>query len=149
MTPTFSRDVVNDGVSGRGENLILGLLAGVVAAVIGALVWMGITVSTGLHVGYVAIGVGALVGFAIRLAGNGRSPVYSFAGALLTLLGCLGGEILAVVYQGTSAQHDFFYVLTHVDLAALVEVIVTQMSPITYFIYAIGILEGYKLSVRR
>lgn len=81
-----------DGVRGRGENLALGFLAGLVAAAIGAGVWMAVTVMMNVHVGYVALAVGALVGLAIRVAGNGQNMLFGIMGALLTLAGCLGGK---------------------------------------------------------
>ncbi len=138
---------MNDGSSG---NLIWAILAGVVAALIGALIWMGITVATGLHVGYVAIGVGALVGYAVRLAGKGSTPIFGVIGALLTLLGCLGGETLTVIQLAANGtQSSFFEVLNRVDFAKLLPGILENSSPITYFIYAIGIFEGYKLSIRK
>jgi hypothetical protein len=133
----------------RGENLVLGILAGIVAAIIGAFIWMGITVATGLQVGYVALGIGALVGVAVRYAGNGASPVYGVVGAILTLLGCVGGQLLAAVELSKDAGQSFMDALTHVDFSVAVPQIMEHASPITYFIYAIGIYEGYKLSIRR
>jgi len=138
-----------DGVRGEGENLVLGVLAGGLAAVIGAVIWMGITVATGWHVGYVALGVGALVGLAIRTAGNGTGFIFGAAGAVLTLLGCLGGEILATIQLATTPQRDFVSVLSSVNLVEMVKNIATQTDPIMYLIYAIGIFEGYKLSIRK
>ena len=149
MSQQFASDVTMDGVRSRGENLLLGILAGIVAALVGAGIWMGITIATGMHVGYVALGVGALVGLAVRLAGNGRSMIFGIVGALLTLAGCLGGEILTVVQLATSAEHDFYDTLTTLDLIQTVTNIVTHMDPIMYLIYAIGIFEGYKLSIRK
>jgi len=149
MSDQFAKDVTTDGVRGHGENLFLGIMAGAIAAIVGALIWMGITVATGLHVGYVALGVGALVGLTIRFAGNGTSMIFGVFGAVLTLLGCLGGEILTVVQLSATPQHDFFSLLTSVDLGQLVPRIVEKMDPIMYLIYAIGIFEGYKLSIRK
>jgi hypothetical protein len=149
MSDQFARAATMDGVRGRGENLFLGILAGVVAAIVGALIWMGITVATGYEVGYVAIGIGALVGMAIRFAGNGTSIIYGIMGALLTFLSCLTGETLAELQSLTSPQVSFMDVLSHSDLSALVTHIVTSASPITYIIYGIGIFEGFKLSVRK
>ncbi len=131
-------------------NLPLGILAGLVAAIVGALIWMGVAVGTGLHVGYVALAVGALVGYAIRLAGKGSTPVFGVAGAVLTLLGCVGGETLTVIQlAANNAQKGFFDVVGSVDFSLLLPAIFEHASPITYFIYAIGIYEGYKLSIRR
>jgi hypothetical protein len=139
--------IVNEAPPG---NLALAILAGIVAAALGALVWMGITVASGLHVGYVALGVGAIVGYAIRLAGRGTTPVYGVIGAVLTLLGCLTGEILSVIQlAATQDKTTFFALLPNVDLTKLLPVIFEHTGVITYFIYAIGIYEGYKLSIRR
>jgi hypothetical protein len=149
MSQQFARDVSVDGVRGRGENVPLGAVAGLVAGIIGAGVWMAVAVGLNLHVGYVALGVGALVGLAIRVAGNGRSAIFGLMGAIYTLLGCVGGEYLARVQALTSAQHDFYSILTSVDAVQMVTGILTQANPIDYLIYGIGIFEGYKLSIRK
>jgi hypothetical protein len=73
MTEQFGTTVPLDGVRSRQGNLFLGILAGIIAAAIGAGVWMGITIATNMHLGLVAIAVGAFVGFAVRIAGNGTS----------------------------------------------------------------------------
>ena len=50
------------------------ILAGAVAAIIGAALWGLITSLTGYQIGYMALGVGFLVGMAIRYAGKGIDP---------------------------------------------------------------------------
>jgi len=149
MSQQFAKNVMVDGVRGRGENIFLGILAGTIAAVLGAAIWMGITVATGMHVGYVALGVGALVGLAIRFAGNGTGITFGIIGAVLTLAGCLGGEILTVVQLSSTPQRDFYHTLMTIDLTQLISNIFNRMDPIMYLIYGIGIFEGYKLSIRK
>jgi hypothetical protein len=149
MDQQFGKDVVMDGVRGRGENLFLGILAGVIAAAIGAAIWMGITIATSAHIGFVALGVGALVGFAVRLAGNGTSMIFGIVGALLTLLGCLGGEILTVAQLASTSERDFLTTLAALDLVQTLNSILSHMDPIMYLIYGIGIYEGYKFSIRK
>ena len=146
MSYQFSRDVPADGVTGRGGNLFLGILAGLVAAIIGSAIWMGITVATGMHVGYVALGVGALVGYAIRYAGHGSSVIFGIFGAVFTFLSCLCGEVLSVLEKATSAQQSLLDLLKTADLVQLTGNIFAHTDPIMYLIYAIGIFEGYKLS---
>ncbi len=51
------------------QNLIGGILAGMVAASVGAILWAVITVATGFQIGFMAIAVGFLVGLASRTAG--------------------------------------------------------------------------------
>ena len=106
MSEQFAQDVARDGVRGHGENFFLGLVAGLVAMAIGAGAWVGIAVTAAkqfsfIPIGFMAIGVGALVGFAIRVAGNGRGMIFGIMGAVLTLLGCLSGDVLTVVQQST------------------------------------------------
>jgi phosphate/sulfate permease len=149
MSDKFAGISTKDGVRGEGDSLILGILAGVIAALIGAALWMAITVVSGFHIGYVALGVGALVGFAIRAAGNGSSFIFGVAGAVLTFLSCLAGEFLATIQLATTPGHDFYDVLMRVNPVELVTSMATHTDPIMWLIYAIGIFEGYKLSIRK
>src|SRR5258708_5169082 len=64
----------------REQNLPLGILAGAGATIVGALIWMAITVATDMHIGIVAIGVGAAVGYAVRYAGKGVSKIFGYVG---------------------------------------------------------------------
>jgi hypothetical protein len=132
----------------RGGNFILALLAGVVAAILGALLWMGVEVGLNLKIGYVAIAIGALVGLAIRFAGHGSGPLYGILGAVLTLAGCLGGEILANLYAASSPQQSMLDLARSVDYVQMVSTIFSKMDVMSYVIYGIGVFEGYKLSTR-
>ncbi len=148
MAKKFSGDMIMDGMEQEGS-LVVAILAGAIAAIVGAGAWMGITVATGLHVGYVALGIGALVGFAIRLSGSGTGIIFGIVGAVWTLLSCLTGEFLTQIQLATTPQHDFYAVLISVNMGDMLTTILNQTSPITYLIYAIGIFEGYKLSIRK
>ena len=148
MEHTFPEDVLPDEVPSNG-NLVLALIAGLAAAVVGSLVWMGITLAAGWHVGYVALGIGALVGLAIRFAGRGSHIIYGVMGVVFTLLSCLVGEIGVAIQSATTPQFDFYAVLMRVDLAAMVANIITQTSPMMAVVYAVGLLEAYKLSIRK
>ena len=53
------------------QNLPLGVCGGLLAAVLGAAVWAGVTVATGYQIGWMAVGVGFVVGFTVRLLGKG------------------------------------------------------------------------------
>ena len=75
------------------DNLGLGLLAAVVATLVGAGVYGGIIGATQHQIGYAAVGVGFLVGFAGGKVG-GRNPVVAVVGAALALAGVYGGQLL-------------------------------------------------------
>ena len=149
MHQQFAQDVIVDGVRGRQENLLFGIFAGILAAMLGAVIWMGIAAATGLHVGYVALGVGALVGLTVRSFGNGGGMFFGIIGAALTLAGCLGGEVLTVAQLASSPQRDLLNTLMTLDLNQTLSNIFYRMDPLMYLIYAIGIFEGYRLSIRK
>src|SRR5690606_10638744 len=79
------------------QNLPLALLAGVAAAVLGAVLWAIITVATHLQIGYMAVGLGFLVGYTVRFAGKGLDKVFGILGAALSLGGCLLGNLFTLV----------------------------------------------------
>ncbi|HEX4141175.1 MAG TPA: hypothetical protein VHY09_12560 [Candidatus Methylacidiphilales bacterium] len=134
------------GVEQRG-NVVLAIVAGLFAAAIGAGIWMAVEVALSLKIGFVAIAIGALVGFAIRLAGHGSHALFGVIGAVMTLAGCLGGEILSNLYLASSAQQSMADLARTTDYVAMVQTIFSKMDPIGYIIYGIGIFEGYKLSI--
>lgn len=70
----------------------------IIAGVIGALVWGGISFATGYEIGYVAWGIGFLVGFGVVLTGGG-SPMAGIMSAVVALLAILGGKALAVKFE--------------------------------------------------
>jgi hypothetical protein len=143
----FSDEVIVDGVKEEG-NVILAVIAGLVASVLGAVLWFSVTLATATHWGLMALAVGALVGLAIRFAGGGTSPLFGLLGAVYTLLSCLAGEVMVAIQFSTSNQMDFYAVLVRTDLAQLVSNLAMQTSPLMYLIYGIAIFEGYRLSIR-
>jgi hypothetical protein len=149
---TFIRmaDQFSKGVTVGAENPgnpVLGFMAGLVAAAIGAGIWMAVEVGLNIQLGLVAIGIGALVGFTIRLAGHGSHMLYGVMGAMLTLGGCLGGEILSQLYQASSPQVGMLALAGSTNYVQMVQTIFSHMDIIGYVIYGIGIYEGYKLSI--
>jgi hypothetical protein len=110
---------------------------------------MWITLATGMHGGFVAIGVGALVGLAVRFCGNGTGMIFGIIGGLLTLAGCLGGEILTMAQLSVTPDRDFYMTLINSDVTQMISIIFNKMDTMMYLIYAIGIFEGYKFSIKK
>ncbi len=71
------------------------LLAGLAAALAGALAWALITVLTHYKVGLVAVGLGFLVGGVVRRFGGAGSQPHAVLSAILALLGCALGNLLS------------------------------------------------------
>lgn len=91
----------------------VGLAAALVAALIGAIGWAIITVSSDRRIGIAAVGIGFLVGLAIERFGGGdrRLPI---AGALIALLGCVLGYLFADAHIiGEQARVGTFEMFKH------------------------------------
>ena len=142
--PVAARAAVRSGA----QNLPMGVLAGCVAAAVGAALWAGITVLTGYQIGWMAVGVGALVGVAVRAAGKGSTRTFGILGAVLALGGCLVGNLLtgAVVL----ARHwniSLVAVFTRLTPDATARLMAAMFSPMDLLFYALAIWQGYKLSI--
>jgi len=132
-------------------NLALGTLAGIGAALLGAVIWAVVTVLTHAQIGWMAVGVGFLVAWAVRTLGKGRSQAFGVIGAVLALLGCALGNLLSQAAFLAEAQSEplastITRVLTDPDLA--LRVMQAQFQAMDVLFYAIAAYEGFKFARR-
>ena len=131
------------------QNLLLALVAALVSSLIGSFIWMLITVLLHMHIGYVALGIGLLVSYSVRYMGKGLTPIYGVIGAVATLVSCILGEFAATIVLILENENgSFLDFLNDVSFSMILEASLMHTGPITWFIYAIGIYEGYKFSKR-
>jgi hypothetical protein len=131
------------------QNLPLAIFAGIGGAILGALAWAVLTVTTEFQIGYMAIAVGFMVGYAVRL-GNGIDKVFGITGAILALFGCVLGNLLSVVGFISKQQHmGLMETLSRLDYSKLPEIFVATFSFMDLVFYAIAVYEGYRFSFRR
>lgn len=131
-------------------NLFMGLIGGVIAMLVGALVWGVITYVTEYQIGWMAIGVGFLVGIAIRFFGRGKTIAFGVSGAVLALIGCLLGNLM--FYAGAIAQEEsmsflevFFLLL--LNPAATLEIFTLAFDFRDIFFYAIAAYVGFSTAM--
>jgi hypothetical protein len=132
------------------QNLAGGVVAGLVAALIGAGVWALVTVLSGYQIEWMAVGVGFLVGFAVRWMGKGIDQVFGIAGSILSLLGCALGNLLTVCAM-ISSQFGvpLLEVILRLDVNLVMELMVETFNVMDVLFYGIAIYEGYRLSFRQ
>jgi len=133
------------------QNLPLGIAAGLLSALVGAILWAVITVATQYQIGYMAIGVGYMVGFAVRKAGKGTTKIFGVVGAVCALLGCLSGNLLSTC--GFIAREESVPLLDVIvpvfsQPAIMVELLAITFSPMDILFYGIAIHGGYKTALR-
>jgi len=132
------------------QNLLFGITGGAVAAAIGAVIWAVITAMTNFQIGWMAVGVGFLVGFAMRLCGKGIDMIFGIVGAILSLLGCLAGNLFAVCIVVSRHQSiPFPELLSGLNPEIIVKLITATFSPIDLLFYGIAVYEGYKFSFQK
>lgn len=131
-------------------NLFMGVTGGVIAMLVGAIVWGAITYFTQYQIGWMAIGVGFLVGIAIRFFGRGKTITFGISGAVLALIGCLLGNLM--FYAGAIAQEEgmsfleVFFLLV-LSPAATLEVFTLAFDFRDIFFYAIAAYVGFSTAM--
>ena len=81
------------------------VLAGIIAATLGASAWALLVAITNLELGIVAVVVGVGVGWAMKRFGGAASPGLAFTAAGLAAAGIYVGFLLASLFQGAHAIH--------------------------------------------
>ena len=80
-----------------GGVMMPALLGGLIAAVIGGIIWGGIAIWTGYEIGYVAWGVGLLCGFGVVMMSKGqRGMPLQIVAVISGILGILIGKYMIV-----------------------------------------------------
>jgi hypothetical protein len=102
--PAFGGGTPTAPVAPAQDNVALGVLVGVVAAVGAALVYGLLIKGTKHEIGYAALGVGALVGVALGKVG-GRNPALPVIGIPLALLGVYLGQLFGIALLVNSELH--------------------------------------------
>jgi hypothetical protein len=132
------------------QNLSLGILGGIGAAVIGATIWAMITTLTNYQIGWMAVGVGFLVGIGVRSLGKGIDLSFGAVGAALSLLGCLAGNLLTVCILISRQENiELFNLLSRLNPSVAVELMKVTFNPMDLLFYGIAVYEGYRFSFRR
>ncbi len=132
------------------QNLTMAVIFGAVAAVLGAILWSLITVATGRQIGFMAIGVGFLVGFAVRKTGNGVTNTFGITGAILSLFGCMLGNLLAgCVLASEHFGVSFSEFMSKMNTQVAVEFFKQTTGPIDLLFYGLAVYFGYKYSFRK
>ena len=132
------------------QNLPLGLIAGFLAAIIGAVLWGVITVTTEYQIGFMAIAVGAIVGVTIRNVGRGIDQVFGIWGGIISLFGVLLGNYFSII--GFTANYigaGYFETMALLDIGTVIEVLVEDFDIMTILFLGFAVYEGYRFSFRK
>lgn len=131
------------------QNLKSGILSGLVAGMIGAILWGAITVATNFQIGYMAIAIGAGVGFTVRKFGDGIDQIFGIWGAIIALFSVILGNFFSIIgFIGNELNLGFFETLFLFDYSYLPDVMYESFNVIDLLFYVIAMYEGYRFSFR-
>ncbi|MCP9944914.1 hypothetical protein LUX12_09225 [Streptomyces somaliensis] len=124
------------------DNLVLGLLAALAAALVGAGAYGGIGGALEREVGYAAVGVGLLVGFTAGKVG-GRSPVLGVASAALAAGAVYLGQLVTIaVLLGKMGEGSFTEVFFG-NFGGVTDLWGLAADGMTYVFLAIGAVTAF------
>lgn len=132
------------------QNLPLGIAAAALAAIVGAILWGVVTLTTKFQIGYMAIAVGFLVGYCNRYFGKGIDPVFGIIGGVFALIGCVLGNYISLI--GFAAQEfgvDYFTALTVIPFDEAMKAVFSDIDVYDILFYGIALYEGYNFSFRK
>jgi hypothetical protein len=158
ITPANNATITPDALKLRqlrenirsNQNLAMGIVAGAAAAILGALTWGGLTFAIERQFGWMAIGVGLLVGFAVRRFGQGVDMVYGIVGAVLSLLGCVMGNLFtSCIVIADQEGVAISQVVAALNPSVIGQILTATFHPMDILFYAIAVYEGYRFSFRQ
>ena len=130
------------------QNYVMAVLAGAIAAAVGAALWALITILTHFQIGFMALGVGFLVGWTVRGFGRGTAAIYSWTGAGLALMGCVAGNLLtACIFASQEMNVALFDVLERLTPEIATQLMTESFHPMDVLFYALAVYQGYRFSV--
>lgn len=134
----------------KQQDPVLGIVGGLSAAILGAIIWAAVTVATNFQIGYMAIGVGLLVGFSVRYFGAGVDQYFGFIGAVLALAGCALGNLLTqVIFAANAEAVAYMDIIRVLNLDLILMIFRESFSPMDILFYGIAAYEGYKFAFRK
>ncbi len=131
------------------QNLAMGVFAGFVAAIAGAAAWGVVTAYTGNQVGWMAIGIGFFVGFAVRFAGKGIDTSFGVISAVLSLFGCVLGNLWTMTYFIAAKEGmPFLKVVSQLNPDIAIKIMVSTFNTMDLVFYGLALYFGYKYGFR-
>ena len=132
------------------QNLVMGAIYGLIAALAGAAVWAGVTVATNYQIGWMAVGVGFLVGIAVRAGGKGIDMTYGIVGAVMSLIGCALGNLFTIAwFLSKEFGISLTEVLAEMNPAVMMELMGSTFQAIDLLFYGLAVYFGYRYAFRQ
>jgi hypothetical protein len=137
----------------QGIKIGMPIVGGLLAAVVGGIVWAVIAAMTERELGLIAIVIGALTGYAVVLFSNKRiATVHKVIAVIFALIGILLGKYLTVVYFTSELFSDASVMNLVFDgemVSAFVETFTDYFSePVDLLFIVLAIVSAWQIPGR-
>ena len=140
----------------ENPNIPGAIVLGVIAGVVGSIVWYGVEIFTGYQIGYLAMGVGWLIGQAVVFgSGKKRGQALQLISTSIAFVSIWAASYFSTMYytnqywaeesKKSGEPFDGFYLLSPFDP----EVLKAMISPIGLLIWGIGLYLAFHIPQRR
>ena len=132
------------------QSLPLGIVGGLIGAVVAAALWAAITAATHFQIGYMALAVGFIVGYGVRTLGRGVDRAFGITGAVLSLFGCVAGNLGAtMVIASTQLKIPLLTIVGKLTPELLWLLLRDGFQVMDLFFYGFAVYSGYRYAFRR
>ena len=137
----------------QGVKIGMPIIGGLIAAILGGVVWAAVAAMTEYEVGLIAILVGVLCGYAVVLFSNKQiATVHKIIAVVFSLIGILLGKYLTVVYFTAQLYTDMSMmklVFNGEMISAFVETFTEYFSePIDLLFVVLAIVSAWQIPGR-
>ncbi len=131
------------------QNFSAGVAAALFAMLAGALGWGLATVAIGAVPAWFAIALGALVGYGMQLFGRGLTTKYSVVAAVLAIVGCLAGTLVAaIIYQSNRSIEQIRDTLSTLSFTDLIDFYSRTLEIIDVFFWLLAAVAAWYFAQR-
>ena len=132
------------------QSLPLGIVGGSIGALVAALLWAAITAATHFQIGYMALAVGFIVGFGVQKFGRGVDRSFGVAGGVLSLLGCVAGNLGATIVQASQQlKIPLATILAKLTPGLVWLLLKDGFQVLDLLFYGFAVYSGYRYAFRR
>jgi hypothetical protein len=134
----------------KRENLLLGTLWSIGAALLITTVWLVIMKLTGYKLGWMSLAEGFGIGYTMQYFGKGVSPQFGIVGGVLSFLTWIFGNFFtAAIIFSRMKNVSLITLLSHIDLSMIGIFLKAIIGPVDYLLCAAAVYAAYYIGFKR
>jgi hypothetical protein len=134
----------------KRENLLVGTLWSIGAAILILMIWVMIMKLTGYKVGWMALAEGFGIGYAMQRFGKGVSPQFGVVGGAVSFITwILGNFLTAAIIFSKMKNISFLTLLSHIDFSMVSIFLKAVIGPVDYILCAAAVYTAYYIGFKR